>query len=180
MLRFALACCLTLITACGSIPLGTIAKLSQFNRERALEVRPEDVALRVSVPRGLKIDPAKTYIVIHLEQTGDAAPREFKLALRQFHHGPGMRAGGLLRDDVPTTDFELVLTDEGRRTLAELQQILSNWRGGRMDLSAGTNFGTEPAQMKFVTLWMDLRLFRLEGYFPLIDGARLTVKHTQG
>lgn len=161
------------LSACSSIPLSTAARLSQFNRDTAQALRPAEVALRVSVPRGFVIDPAKTYLAIGLQQHDEAAMRDFMLDLRLAHSGPGARSAGLLRGEVATTDFELVLNDHGRRKFREVQDRIARWQGGRTALNAGTDFSSRPEGASTVTLWIDLRLSNQDGFFPLIDGARV-------
>lgn len=167
-----LAVLVTLLTACTSIPLSTIAKLSQFNRESAMAVKPDEVRMKVTVPKGFVVDPAKTNLVIVLKEEDKAEAINEKLDLRLLQSSPATKSAGMFRGDAAATEFEFTLSDKGQQQLRDIQSSLKREVRRTLSLSAGVDFTSKPPEAKSVTFWIDLQLSKLDGYFVLLDGAR--------
>ncbi len=166
----------TFFTACTSIPLSTIAKLAQFNRESAMAVKPEDVRMKVIVPKGFVVDPAKTNLVIVLKEEDKAEAINEKLDLRLLQSAAVTRSAGMLRGDAEATEFELTLSEKGKQQFRDIQNSLKRQVRRTLSLSAGVDFAAKPADAKSVMFWIELQLSKLDGYFVLIDGARFDLQ----
>lgn len=171
-----LAALVTLLTACTSIPLSTIAKLSQFNRESAMAVKPDEVRMKVTVPKGFVVDPAKTNLVIVLKEEDKAEAINEKLDLRLLQSSPATKSAGMFRGDAAATEYELTLSEKGQGQLRTIQNSLKREVRRTLSLSAGVDFASKPTDAKSVIFWIDLQLSKLDGYFVLVDGARVELK----
>jgi hypothetical protein len=162
--------CLAL-ASCASIPLSTIARMSHFDESDFATLDANAVRIRIALPQGFELDAANSRLRVKL--VSGTREREDRFDLEAELVEPGTRGGGLFSAPVPCTVHVLRLTGPSRKTFGELQAFATEGRIDVIDIGVRPAFAAMPEGATSVTVWIDLLLSPSDGWFTLMDGARV-------
>lgn len=162
-----LAACL-LLSACASIPLGTLWKLRGFDQDTLVQLEPTDLRAALSLSPIADVQPGSVKLALEL-QRHDGDPERHAFALEPAT-GPGPIDGD--------RRYSLWQLDAaGRQALASVQRSLRAGQAGEEKVYSGATFAVnfkpdfegEPPEAMAVSV--QLRLMPEDGWFLLLDQA---------
>lgn len=162
--------CLAL-ASCASIPLSTIARMSHFDESDFAVLDPSALRIRIALPQDFELDADKSRLRVKL--VSGTREREDRFDLEPELIEPDTRGGGLFSAAIPCTVHVLRLTEASRKAFAELQAFASEGRINVIDITVRPAFAAMPEDVTSVTVWIDLLLSRNDGWFTLMEGARV-------
>lgn len=164
------------LSACSSIPVSTMLKMSSLDETTLQQTNPEDVRTRITLRPGIQPNLELTNLAMALELAEGS--RQFTFPLEQERVDPVVWGGGLFSDDQQMFAYTLRLTDEGVKDFAAMQKASqeSEWRG--IDLDIHVKFiGHERGDQGTMTL--ELKLAADEDFFTMFDRYEYTVGETR-
>lgn len=123
MRRFAVMLVAVLLAqGCSSIPLSTVMRAAQYDREDLLNMAPQDLRLEIQMTRGLEVNINNTYLKIDIEfPKGD---RAFTFLLTEISTMDYVEKAGFVGQDKLKTSQVLWLSEAGRVSLNAMQSLL--------------------------------------------------------
>lgn len=156
---------------CASIPLSTMLGMSNMSPRSLAQVDPEEIRVRLSVPQGFEVDPARTRLEFSIRNP--SVDHSSQLGVRVLAATEGERPGGFLEPDLAVTTYLLALTPEGRDEFRALQRVLLQAEHGTFQAGFHAKFAKRPPGAREVTFWVDLKLSDTEPFMPLLEAARV-------
>lgn len=166
-----------LLSGCSSIPLSTLAKFSDFGPDNLIQLHPDEIRVRLQLPRQAELDPTRTELQLFLETAERQYDEKFNVQLisQTLDH----KDDGWFRQPVPVQNFVFVLSDSSKQKFRELQQLLKTASSpNQIIFSASCVLTNLSPEYNSVRLWVDLQLSEKDGFSPLIDGATMEMNLT--
>jgi hypothetical protein len=162
--------CLTL-ASCASIPLSTIARMSHFDESDFAALDATAVRIRIALPQDFDLNAEKSRLRVKV--ASGTREREDQFDLEPELAEPDTHGGGLFSAPIPCTSYVLRLTGPSRQRFKELQAFTTEGRIDAIDIAVRPAFAKIPEGATTVTAWIDLLLSRSDGWFTLLDAARV-------
>lgn len=162
------------VAGCASVPLSTMSRLGDYDRETIADLDPGGVLVRVSLPVAYGLDVDATRLSFRLESAEETYGGEFDLA--RLSEEEATIAGGFFSADIPVRRYLLGLSEEGQTAFSELRGPLRSAPLESFDFSVSTRFDEWPEDTESIRLWIDLQLTEAEGFFTLVDGGKLKIE----
>jgi len=165
----ALAC--ALLSACAAVPLSTMVRMSTFDQRGFAALEPGAIEVRITLPEEFVLDAAKSWLGVELTSAAGAHAGEFWLS--QVATAPAQASGGLFGSDIPATAYTLRLTEPARAEFRRLQAFVAQGQPGAVTIRVVPILSSFPQDAASTTVWIDLLLSPAQGYFTLLDGAKV-------
>lgn len=158
-----------ILTACASVPLGTMAQLSGYDQNRLLQLQPGELQASVAFSAGFRIEPDSSALHLDvLNAQGDHWGRPLPLVLSD--EGSAEIDGGWFSGPIPVHRYTLTLSDEGANALEQVKAQVRDTPIKKLSFAVNWRF-QQPQPDGQPTAWVDLRLRTDEAPLRLIDGA---------
>lgn len=167
----ALALLCLALASCASIPLSTMARMSHFDESDFAALDASAVRIRIALPQSFELDADKSRLRVKV--VSGTREREDQFALEPELVEPDTRGGGLFSAPVPCTVYVLRLAEPSRKSFQELQAFALEGRVEEIDIVVRPAFAAIPEGATAVTVWIDLLLSPVDGWFTLMDAARI-------
>jgi hypothetical protein len=165
------------LSACGAIPLSTIARLSAFGESDFVALDPQILRVRVSVPDGYSLDVAKAELAVEI--TAGAASETERFHLQEVAEDRGLRDAGPIASGIPVATTTLRLADASQKAFRDVQRSATLRKASNIHLDVNVALRSAPAHADSMRVWIDLLLSREQGYFTLIDGGAIRLNKKQ-
>jgi hypothetical protein len=165
------------LSACGAIPLSTIARLSAFGESDFVALAPEVLRVRVSVPDGYVLDVGKVELAVEI--TVGATPETQRFHLQDVAEDHGLRDAGPIFGGIPVATTTLRLADASQKAFRDVQRSATLRKASNIHLDVNVALRSAPAHADSMRVWIDLLLSREQGYFTLIDGGAIRLNKKQ-
>lgn len=167
-----------ILTACASMPLGTMAQLSGYDQNRLLQLSPAELQASVAFSAGFRIEPDSSTLRLDVLTTqGDHWGRPLPLVLSD--EGSAEDDGGWFSGPIPVHRYTLKLSDEGADALEQLKAQVRDTPIQKLSFAVNWRF-QQPQPDGQPTAWVDLRLHADEAPLRLIDGAVIEFEADSG
>ncbi len=174
-LRAAALALAMLLTACASIPLSTMLRMSRLDEAALLSLDPAEVRVQVAITEGFEIAVDEATLELELIGAGGEV-RTTRLALDLLLQASGTRGGGLLRPPVPVTVYDLTLAQHAVQELRGTQHWARAADLTGLALRVQARVSGAPRGADHVRLWTGVRLRPAEEYMTLFEGARFELE----
>jgi hypothetical protein len=166
-----------LLSACASVPLVSMYKLSSLGADGLEGIDPLQLRVRLSVSPGYEIDVRKANLNLSIPEA-DGGSKETSLSLDLIERSTVHRSAGLFGGKVGAPTYFLKLTPESAKDLAALKSRLASKSTGKRSFSVSAPFSKVPKNSESVSFWADLRFASDADWIVLINGAKLKIKKT--
>ncbi|ASP37625.1 hypothetical protein CHH28_02595 [Bacterioplanes sanyensis] len=163
----------TAISACTSVPLSTMAKLSTFDWQDFNALQAGDIQVKITVPQGFELNIERSWLGFELSSEHNHHSGRFDL--QRLSTQASVIDGGLFGSDIAATTYRLQLQPESRPAFTELQAYLRQHKADNVMIRVVPKIKRYPANAEFVSVWIDLQLSSQEGFFTLVDGSQLSL-----
>ena len=165
-----LALCV-ILSSCASVPLSTALRMSSFSEEKFVGLRPEEIGIKLRFPQGFELDVANSRLAIEVASNAGVHSAAFHL------EQTGLRAArlptGLFSAPQPGVEYELRLPAASQSEFRDLQAFVQRAKLDDIAIRVMPKLASRPDGADAVTVWIDLRLEREQGYFALVDAASI-------
>ncbi|SEF93303.1 hypothetical protein [Vibrio hangzhouensis] len=168
---YLLILCLTL-TACVSVPISTIAKMSTFGWEDFQSINPEEVRVKITIPDGFVLDSEKSWFGVDINSSAGAHYGEFNLSEFELPYSE-VKSRFLTKEKV--TIYSLRFDKTSQAEFNDLKAFLSNHRADDIAIRVVPKLQSYPVTAEDVEVSIDIQLSATDGYFTLIDEAELSL-----
>ncbi len=172
-MRLLLCFSLVLMSACTSVPLGTMAKFATFGKDDALAINPEHLAARVTLDQDIEIIPSEHLsIKMTIKDIDGITP--YDLTLEEVSKSQARESSFWGQSDSVSYITTLKPTAAAIVALNELKARIARPKIGdeqrSLSISANTHFDKEAlAGIDEVTVSLALQFTQEEGFFTVID-----------
>lgn len=166
----ALAGCLAL-TACVSVPLSTMVRMSSFDERDFVALDPDVLRVRIRLPEAFVLDPSRSALAVDI--TADAGVHHGEFTLDAEATEKVQLSAGVFSGDVAGTAYTLKLSAESRKAFRRLQAFVERGPPSQVTIRIIPILSAFPADANSVNVWIDLQLWPGQGYFPLVDAGEV-------
>lgn len=165
-----------MLTACSSVPLSTMLKLSSFNEQSVLSINPDNIRAKITVNNFIDIDLENTKLGLAVESSQGNLALQFPLEKLTL---TGNSATESFFSSTPASQtYLLQLSPVAVADFKKLQKQLRTSQENSFGFSVGAklkkkeNLTDEQKDQKlFMTI--ELKLDAAEEFFTLIDNAEI-------
>jgi hypothetical protein len=161
------------LSACASVPLSTIARMSTFDERDFAALDGKDVRVKITLPEGFALDVAKSWLSIEIQSAAGTHKSLFDLVQEQTQ--ATTIPGGLFADDQRGMLYELRLSAAAAGKVRELQSFIARAKADDISIRVVPRLSAAPRTANHVNVWIDLLLSPQDGYFRLVDGAEISL-----
>jgi hypothetical protein len=159
--------------SCTSIPLGTMLKMRNMSVHDLAAIDPNEIGVKMTTKKGLVVKPDASKLSIGLFDDSENA-RWFDFSLEIV--GRNEKKKGVFRRKKLTVTT-LKITDEGIEEFLQLQAVVNqkDFKVRKVFFKTSSSFedNDELKQTDRFVLSIDLKLFERQGYFTLVDNAKV-------
>lgn len=154
---------------CVSVPLSTIVRMSTFDERDFVQLDPEVVRVKVTLPQGFHLDATRSWLGVDIDSPAGVHHGEFKLD-RESTQRTEISAG-LFAGTAAATAYTLRLSGPSRNEFRSLQGFVGRGPPGQITIRVVPILSAFPDDVASVKVWIDLLLSQSQGYFTLVEGA---------
>ncbi|MFA5938872.1 MAG: hypothetical protein WC809_05915 [Sinimarinibacterium sp.] len=170
MTRTALLLCLA-IAGCVSVPLSTMVRMSTFGVGDFVQLNPDAVRVRITLPLGYALNAARSSLGVRIESPAGVHDGTFKLD--QDSVAQVQVSAGMFSATTAGTAYTLKLSAPSKKAFLELQTFVGKGNPGQITISVVPILFSFPDDVASVKVWIDLLLSEAQGFFTLLDAAEV-------
>ena len=177
MKSFGLILLIILAGGCASIPVSTMFRFMNFDKQDFDALNVSEIRARVSLsqPATIKAESARMALELGSEQ----GVRQFSFPLVLVSEKVLAGQDGFFTSLPDRTEYTFTLSDEAQENFQAVQRTSLN-EGTKSGFSVGVGFDNFPTDNTVVRLWIALQLSEEDGYFTLIDDAPVEIDKEAG
>lgn len=169
--RMLLAVFVLSLQGCASVPLSTMVRMSSFSERDFSGLSADEVGVKIRIPGGFGLDVANSWLGI--EVTSKAGSHNARFELDQVKSQVVALPGGFLSGPTPGTEHELRLSNSSAGAFRDLQEFVSQGKAEDINIRVVPKLSSSPEGATSIAVWIDLRLSKRDGYFPLVAGTSI-------
>lgn len=174
----ALAVCAWL-AGCTSIPVGTMLKMRSFGKEDFAAIEPREILVTILLPDGYELNVDKTRLVAEIEAKEKSFYTGFGLRVQSVRNA-SIEPGFFGRESVQHKEYLLHLSEEGAKKFNEARSAALAAPGKKqVRFEVSFSFAQIPENAEFARFTIDLQLSKEEGFFRLVDDAKVRFKDAE-
>lgn len=162
------------ITACASVPLGTLIRFSTFDEQDFAEINPEHLKVRIFIQEPAQLGEGPVSLSLLLETA--AGPIMGDYIMQPVSSYPDEVSGGLFSADIPGTSYLFELTPDQSVRFRELQQALLHRQIEHMTFNTDFPLGSIEKGQDDISVWVYMAMDEKADYITLVEGARIEVQ----
>lgn len=161
-----------LLSACSSVPVSTMMRMSSMDESTLQEVNATDLRTRITLLPDVSPNLDTTRLIV-TTVTGDVE-RQYTFSLIEVAREPTLLSGGVFSDDIDMMSFTLKLSAEGLQDFNAMQKNFAEHSPDNMGLDVIVRLHN-PDDLEEGILSVELLFSPEEDYFTLLDQYHYTV-----
>ena len=160
-----------IISSCSSVPLSTIARMSTFDSQDFAALNPDELRVKVTLPRGFEVDAETSWLGIDI--ISPAGQHHGVFELNQESVQSENTSEGFFSEPEQVVIYLLSLSSSSRAKFSDLQQFISKATAEDTTIRVVPKLASYPPDATSVKVSVDLLLYQSQGFLTLVDAARL-------
>ena len=164
------------LVACSSVPLTTMLRLSSFDEQSLLTIKPSDIRAKITINDFIDIDLANTKLGLDLESSTGSLSLQFPL--EKLTLTKNSAKSSFFSSTPASHTYLLQLSDEALIDFKKLQRKLQASEKNSFGVSINAQLkknlvltAEQKAQTVFITI--EIKLYETEEFFTLIEQAEI-------
>lgn len=171
-----------LLSACSSIPLSTMVKLSSFDEQQLTLLNVADIRAKITINQFINLDLENTNMGISIENDSGEMQLAFPLKVLSVTQNPAQT--GFLSKKNASQTFLLKLSAAGEKDFKKLQQQLQQPKKSKIGFSVDAKLKknkelTPEQQAQTIVMTIEMKINNQDGFFTLFDEYELKESKTE-
>ncbi len=171
-MRKILFCLIFLITACSSIPLSTMIKMSSFDEDDFIRLQADEIRLKITINDTIPLQDTTTELAVEITDTDGTLNLSFPLETVKVEYAPATTS--LFKSRPAYNIYIFRLTPAGIDNFNKIQGLLKTKKNSSISFSAGiSDLNVGLAREQDVYLTIDLKLDQAGGYLTIVESWKM-------
>jgi hypothetical protein len=164
------------LTACSSVPLSTMLKLSSFDEQSLITIEPSNIRAKITVNKFVDIDLVNTKLGLNLDNSQGELALQFPLEKLTLINNSATKS--FFSSSPASQTYLLQLSPAAIADFKKLQKQLKSSDKNTFGLSVAAKLNkqenlTALQEQEKLFMTIELKLHKNEEFFTLIDNAEL-------
>lgn len=162
------------VTGCATVPLTTILRMATFNDLDFAELEPNVIRVKIKLEDGFKLNAEQSQLAVQI--TSPAGSHYGHFSLETISVSQTELSQGVFSRNVLGTEYTLRLSDTSQKAFEKLKDFVKRGKPRKILVAIRPILSSSPQSAETVTVWVDLLITNNDGYFTLLEAAKVPME----